>query len=50
MIKLPINIANFANADWKHTLTQAKEKLEVLEREAQALHGREGVSVVPLLR
>lgn len=49
MIKLPINIANFGNADWKYTLANAKEKLEELEREAQALRVRQGYYLRPIM-
>src|SRR6266581_7600290 len=31
MVKLPINLINIARGDWKHTLAEAKEKLDELK-------------------
>ena len=49
MIKLPINIANFANADWKHTLTQSNEELARLGRHAAELEHRDGRYIRPIM-
>jgi type III restriction enzyme len=49
MIKLPINLANFSGADWKHTLTQAKVKLHELEQTALRVQGNENRYVRPIL-
>jgi type III restriction enzyme len=49
MIKLPINIGNFANADWKHTLTQSNEELARLGRHAAKLEHRDGRYIRPIM-
>ncbi len=49
MIKLPINLVNIGRADWKHTLAEAKEKLDDLQREAGHVRGNEGRYIRPML-
>ncbi|MGR3913923.1 MAG: DEAD/DEAH box helicase family protein [Gammaproteobacteria bacterium] len=48
MIKLPIEIHNFENSDWKHTLAEAKGKLDQLAADARKLQQRENRYVRPL--
>ena len=48
MIKLPVEIHNFENSDWKRTLAEAKNKLEQLERKSRALRRRENRYIRPL--
>lgn len=49
MIKLPLNIHNFENADWKYTLSKARERLERLEQEARQLQGESGRYIRPIM-
>ncbi|MCY4211237.1 MAG: DEAD/DEAH box helicase family protein [Gammaproteobacteria bacterium] len=49
MIKLPLNIHNIENADWKYTLAKAKEKLDNLEQEACDLRGESGRYIRPIM-
>lgn len=49
MIKLPINLANFSGADWRHTLAQAKEKLDELQRIARRVEGNDNRHIRPIL-
>jgi type III restriction enzyme len=49
MIKLPINLTNVSGADWKHTLTQAKAKLDELRRAAARVRGNENRYIRPIL-
>ncbi len=49
MIKLPLNIHNFENADWKYTLSKAKERLDHLEQEARNLRGESGRYIRPIM-
>lgn len=49
MIKLPINLDNFSNADWKHTLAQAKAKLDELNTTAARVRGNENRYIRPIL-
>ncbi len=49
MIKLPLNIHNFENADWKYTLSKAKERLDSLEQEARNLRGESGRYIRPVM-
>lgn len=49
MIKLPINVFNYANADWKHALAQAHARLADLQKEATGLHGRENRLIRPIM-
>ncbi len=49
MIKLPLRIHNLKNADWKYTLAKAKERLDSLEQEAQALQGEAGRYIRPIM-
>ena len=49
MIKLPVQVESLANnADWKHTLAAAHDKLEDLAAEAQSLEGNEGRYIRPI--
>ena len=48
MIKLPIEIHNFTNSDWKHTLAETQKRLEHLERAARQLQARENRYVRPI--
>ena len=49
MIKLPLNIHNIDNADWKYTLSRAKEKRDALEEEAKNLQGESGRYIRPIM-
>ena len=49
MIKLPLHIHNFQRTNWEYTLTKAKEKRDVLEQEANALHGETGRYIRPIM-
>jgi type III restriction enzyme len=49
MIKLPINIINIAKGDWKHTLTEAHDKLKELRKEGEAVQARDGRYIRPIL-
>ena len=49
MIKLPLNIHNFENSDWKYTLSKAKERLDQLEQEANSLRGESGRYIRPIM-
>ncbi len=48
MIKLPVQVTSFANADWQHTLGRAHAKLEELENEAVSLANSEGRYIRPI--
>ena len=48
MIKLPVRVTSFANADWRHTLGQAHAKLEGLDNEAVSLQYSEGRYIRPI--
>ena len=49
MIKLPINIINDPQADWKQVLTLAHEKLIELQKEADAFQSASGLYIRPIL-
>lgn len=49
MIKLPLNIHNIENVDWKYTLSKAKERLEQLEQEALNLRSESGCYIRPIM-
>jgi len=49
MIKLPINLINESRADWKHTLSAAKEKLDDLKKDAAKVRSNEGRYIRPIL-
>ncbi len=49
MIKLPINLINIGRGDWKHTLTEAKEKLDELKEAAKKVERNEGRYIRPIL-
>lgn len=48
MIKLPVEVTSFTNADWHYTLAQAHDELERLHNEAQALQQNEGHYIRPI--
>ena len=48
MIKLPVQVTSFTEAEWQFTLAQAVEKLESLEREAQSFQSSEGSYIRPI--
>ena len=48
MIKLPVQVTSFTNADWHHTLGQAHAKLEELDHEAVSLQNSEGRYIRPI--
>ena len=48
MIKLPVNIHNFTNSDWKYTLTQTKAKLDNLQEYADRLQQKENHHIRPI--
>jgi len=49
MIKLPINIINYSNADWKLTLTKAVEEHEGIVKKAIKLQKKDGTYIRPIL-
>ena len=49
MIKLPINLINEGRADWKHTISVAKEKLDELQKDANKVRSNEGRYIRPIL-
>jgi type III restriction enzyme len=49
MIKLPINLINESRADWKHTLSVAREKLDDLQKDADRVRNNEGRYIRPIL-
>ncbi len=49
MIKLPINLINESRADWKHTLSVAKEQLDDLQKDAVRVRNNEGRYIRPIL-
>ena len=48
MIKLPVQVSSFLNADWQYTLAQAHEELERLEVEATSLAQNGGRYIRPI--
>lgn len=48
MIKLPVNIRAFNNAEWQYTLNEAHAQLERLDDEAVALQQSEGRYIRPI--
>ncbi|MDE0647969.1 MAG: DEAD/DEAH box helicase family protein [Cyanobacteria bacterium MAG IRC4_bin_6] len=48
MIKLPVQVTCFTNADWHHTLGQAHAKLEQLDHEAVSLQNNKGRTIRPM--
>ena len=48
MIKLPVQVTSYANADWHHTLGQAHAKLDDLQKEACSLSNNEGRYIRPI--
>lgn len=48
MIKLPVQVTSFINADWHYTLAQAHDELERLGAEAQSLQHGEGRYIRPI--
>ena len=48
MIKLPVRITSFTNAEWEYTLAQAHDELKRLDNEAQLLHHSEGRYIRPI--
>ncbi len=48
MIKLPVRVESFTNAEWRHTLGEAAEELERLRAEAESLQMGEGRYIRPI--
>lgn len=48
MIKLPVQVTSFPNAEWKSTLGQAAEELDRLETEARSLEHSTGRYIRPI--
>ena len=48
MIKLPVEVTSFSNADWHHTLSRSHTKLEELDSEAVSLQNSEGRYIRPI--
>ena len=48
MIKLPVEVTSFTNADWHYTLAQAHDELERIHDEAVALQQNEGRYIRPI--
>ena len=48
MIKLPVQVTSFPNAEWQDTLSQAADELERLAAEAKALENNTGRYVRPI--
>ncbi|EOA6542623.1 DEAD/DEAH box helicase [Vibrio vulnificus] len=49
MIKIPINVSNDSNADWKHALTTAHARLELISKEADDFHNDSGRYIRPIM-
>ena len=49
MIKLPLNIHNSLNTDWKYALSKAKERLDELAEEAKLLRAETGKYIRPMM-
>ncbi len=48
MIKLPVQVTSFIEAEWQYTLGQAHEELERLDAEAKSLAGNGGHYIRPI--
>ncbi len=48
MIKLPVQVTSFPNAEWQLTLSQAVEELEQLDAEAKSLESNTGRYIRPI--
>lgn len=48
MIKLPVQVTSFTNAEWQHTLSKAHTELERLTAEAVSLQQSEGRYIRPI--
>ena len=48
MIKLPVQVTAFTNADWQYTLARAHDELERLDDEARTLRASEGRYIAPI--
>lgn len=48
MIKLPIQVTSFTNAEWQYTLAQSHEELAKLNAEAQSLQHSQGRYIRPI--
>ena len=48
MIKLPVQVTSFPNAEWQLTLSQAVDELERLDTEARALENNTGRYIRPI--
>ena len=48
MIKLPVQVTSFINADWHYTLAQAHDELERLNAAAESLQSSEGRYIRPI--
>ena len=48
MIKLPVQVTSYREADWQHTLAGAHEELAKLEAEARSLYLSEGHYIRPI--
>ena len=48
MIKLPVQVTSYTNADWHHTLGQAHAKLEEVDNQALSLYNNEGRYIRPI--
>ena len=48
MIKLPVQVTSFSNTEWHNTLTEAHDKLEILDAKARTLQKQEGRYIRPI--
>ena len=48
MIKLPVQVTSFTNADWHYTLAQAHDELERLDSEARSMQMSDGSYIRPI--
>ena len=48
MIKLPVQVTSFPNTEWEHTLGEAQDRLDQLNKDAEALHDKEGRYIRPI--
>ena len=48
MIKLPVQVTSFTNANWHYTLAQAQDELERISTEAQSVQHGEGHYIRPI--
>ena len=48
MIKAPVQVTSYPTADWQNTLSEAADRLDILEAEARSLENSEGRYIRPI--